>query len=76
MLKTTIGILILFRKLYSLSISETEVGVREQHSDIERLKSMILMKEKDANFWKSMLKDKLMPSDGMIDISYNGIHHV
>ena len=76
MLKTTIGILILFRKLYSLSISETEVGVREQHSDVERLKSVILSKEKDANFWKSMLKEKLIPFDGMMDISYNSIHHV
>ena len=60
----------------SLSISETQVGVLEQHSDVERLKSIILTKQKDANFWKSMLKDKLMPSDGMIDISYNSIHHV
>ena len=51
---------------YSILLSETQVVVPDYYIEVQQLNSMILTKENDISFWKSMLEDKLMLSDGMI----------
>ena len=51
---------------YSILLPETQVVVPDYYIEVQQLKSMILTKENDICFWKSMLEDKLMLSDGMM----------